>query len=202
MDVQILLRLALVAGGVLALLTGIRARRAYRFTQARSLQWFHVGFVLLALSQACALALDLTVLGAGVAIETARFDWYDALFWLHYLSLLAGLASVFASFGRHPFRWAPAFGPVLLWAGPLLQFLTVVMLFFIVLHAGLNHIARKARGSLRVSLGFFFVLLGHIGNLTDYAPLEPRLWWAELVTLLGFAVLYFSVASPRMVPDG
>jgi hypothetical protein len=201
-DGQIVLLVSLAAGGLLALLTGIRARRAYRLAQVPSLQYFHVGFVLLALSQACALGLELLVGSSPVSLERARFDVFDILFWLHYASLLGGLAMVFRSFGRHAFRWAPAIAPLLLWAGPLLQILTVLFLFFVVLHGGLNHIARKAGGSLRVSLGFFFILLGHIGNLTDYAPLEPRLWWAELVTLLGFAILYLSTASPRKVADG
>lgn len=198
---QTLLLLALAAGGVLATLTGLKARAAYRFAQVPSLRYFFTGFFLLAASQACALILELLVGAAPVALERGRFDHFDVLFWGHYAALLVGLLCVFRSFGRHPFRWAPAIAPVLLPLGPLLQLLSVILLFFVVLHSGLNHIARKGGGSLRVSLGFFFIMLGHIGNLTDYAPLEPRLWWAELLTLLGFAILFFSIASPRTVAD-
>jgi hypothetical protein len=188
-------------GGMLLLSAGRRVSKAHRLTGAPSLRAMARGLYALAASEFFAALLVAANLRATLAIERTGFDRFDVLFWGYYGCLLVGLGLVFLSFGRHPFRWAPAVAGVLLVAGPALQFLVVVLLFFVVLHSGLNHIARKGAGSILVSVGFFFLLLGHIGNLTDYAPLEPRLWWAEIPILVGTILLWFAITKPRTVEN-
>src|SRR5687767_2669411 len=119
---------------------GASVLRSFRLVPIPSLRRLMAGFFLLALSQGAAFGLDLMVYLAGDALPRDQLDALDVLFWLHYGALLLGLAFVFASFGRHPFRWAPALAPILLVAGPILQLVTILVLFFVVLHAGLNHI--------------------------------------------------------------
>lgn len=189
------------ASGALALATASLVGRSYRIVGAPSLRRFALGFVLLAVAQAAALLQQVLLEWSGDALVRERLDLFDVAFWLHYGSLLAGLGLVFLSFGRHPFRWAPALAGVLLVVGPVVQLLVVVVTFFVVLHAGLNHIARKGTGSGLVAVGFFLVFTAHTLNLVGYGPLEPRWWAGELVNLAGFLVLYRSVRRPRSVPD-
>jgi hypothetical protein len=176
--------------------------RSYQLVGLPSLRRLAIGFFLLGFSQAAALALEGLVLSAGTEIPREGFDLFDAAFWLHYATLLIGLILVFASFGRHPFRWMPALAPILLRAGPILELLAIVVLFFVVLHAGLNHIARKGTGSIRVAVGFFFLFTAHTMNLVGYSALTPHWWLSECVSLVGFAVLFVSVQRPRVRSDG
>lgn len=176
--------------------------RSYRMVGSLSLRRLALGFFLLGLSQASAFALEALVLAAGTEIPREGFDMFDIAFWSHYATLLIGLALVFASFGRHPFRWTPALAPLLLRTGPILELLSVLVLFFVVLHAGLHHIARKGTGSIRVAIGFFFLFTAHTLNLMGYSALTPRWWLAECVNLVGFIVLYYAVKRPRVRSDG
>lgn len=189
------------AGGFLALAAGVRVWNAFHLVKTPSLARLGLGFFLLSAAQGFALLLEGFLLRTPDAIERSGFDSLDLAFWLYYASLLLGLGFVFSSFGRSPFRWTPASAPLLLQAGPILQFATVVLLFFVVLHAGLHHIARQGRGSVQVAVGFFFLLLAHILNLYGYAPLEPRWIAGEVSNLLGLLILYFAVAKPRTAPN-
>src|SRR5688572_6758517 len=119
-----------IAAAILAGATALKVRAYYRLVGAPSLRRFGVGFVLLGVAQVAAAALELLMLQAGETLARDRFDFLDVAFWIHYGALLAGLVLVFASFGRHPFRWAPAFAPLLLVVGPILQLLTILVLFF------------------------------------------------------------------------
>lgn len=184
------------AGALLAVFAAVAPWRAYRLLGHASLARFSGGLLLIAASQVLAIALHYAAL-TPLVIERDAFDHLDVLFWAYYLCFLAGLAGVFWSFGRHPFRWTPALFPVLIYAGPILQFLVVLSLFFVVLHAGLNTIARSGIGSGRVLTGFFLVFLSQILNLFLYSPLTPRWWGAELVQLSGLLVLAWSVSRPR-----
>ena len=176
--------------------------RSYKLVGSLSLRRLAIGFFLLGVSQAAALALEGLVQAAGAEIPRDGFDVFDVAFWVHYITLLCGLAFVFASFGRHPFRWTPALAPLLLRIGPVLELLAVLFLFFVVLHAGLNHIARKGAGSVRVAVGFFFLFTAHTLNLVEYSALTPRWWLAECVNVVGFVVLYYAVKRPRVRSDG
>lgn len=175
---------------------------SYKLVGSLSLRRLAIGFFLLGFSQAAALALEGLVQAAGAQIPREGFDVFDIAFWVHYVTLLVGLAFVFASFGRQPFRWTPALAPLLLRAGPVLELLSVLFLFFVVLHAGLNHIARKGAGSVRVAVGFFFLFTAHTLNLLGYSALTPRWWLAECVNVVGFIVLYYAVKRPRVRSDG
>lgn len=181
---------AIAVGGVLAFLTSARAHHLWRATRARPIAWFWAGFLLLAVAQIAAFGLEIQ----GVP-KSDGWELIDSLFWFHYASLLAGLACVFASFGRHPFRWSPALA-ILLVSGVLLQFLAGLILFFIVLHAGLNHIRHARAGSFRTTLGFFCLLLGHLLNLFDYYPTTPRNVVGEAFGVVGFFLLLLSVPRP------
>lgn len=189
------------AGAALALFAAAAPWRAFRLLGQTSLARFSVGLVLLAASQVLALVLHYAA-STPLSLERDTLDRLDLLFWAYYLVLLGGLASVFWSFGRHPFNWTPALAPVLILAGPILQFLVVLFLFFVVLHAGLNAIARSGIGSGRVLTGFFLIFLAQILNLYGYSPLEPRWWGAELVQLAGLLVLAWSVARPKTMTHG
>jgi hypothetical protein len=190
------------ASGAVAAASALEVTRSYRLLAVPSLRRLAVGLWLLCASQLAAIGLLLLVLSAGTAIPRETFDAWDAAFWAYYGTLLVGLGFVFSSFGRHPFRWAPAVAGVLLVAGPALQLLTVLVLFFVVFHAGLNHIARKGPGSLLVAVGFFFLFTAHTLNLVGYTPLEPRWWPAALANLVGLLVLYRAVHRPRARTDG
>lgn len=187
-------------GALVVLASAGRVARAYAVTQSDSLRRLAAGFVLLGGSQLLAAALQALVVAAPDALDRKTFGLDDLLFWAYYATLLLGLLSVFASFGRRPFRWAPAL-TLLLWAGPVLELATVVVLFFVVLHAGLNHIARKGPGSLLVAVGFFLLLSAHFLNLTVYAPLEPRWIGGEAVHLLGLLLLWWAVHRARSKVD-
>lgn len=184
-----------LAAGIFALLTSLRVRRDYQVAQAPSLARFAIGFFLLAASQLAAAVLEWHVSRNPDVVATG-FDAYDLLFIAYYGCLLGGLALVFSSFGRRAFRWTPAAIP-LLWVGPVLQFVAILFLFFVVLHAGLNHIARARPGSLQTAAGFFLLLLGHFLFLFTYLPLSPRSVGGEIATLAGYTVLYLAVVRPR-----
>lgn len=192
---------AQVLGAIAVLVAGRRVWAAFRLVGERSLQRLGSGLFLLAASQVAALLLTVFALLAGDSLNRGRVDLFDLLFYLYYGTLLAGLSGVFWSFGRHPFRWTPAYAPALLVAGPLLQLLAIVVLFFVVLHAGLNHMARKGTGSSLVALGFFFVFAAHILYLYSYAPLEPRWWPGELLNLVGYVILVRAVPRLRSVTN-
>lgn len=189
------------AGAALALFAALAPWRAYRLIGHASLARFSAGLVLVAASQVLALLLHYAA-SQPTLLNNEVFDHLDALFWAYYVVFLLGLASVFWSFGRHPFRWTPVLTPLLAVSGPILQFLVVLFLFFVVLHAGLNTIARSGIGSGRVLSGFFLVFLAQILNLFRYGPLEPRWWGAELVQVAGLAVLAWSVARPKTMTHG
>jgi hypothetical protein len=188
--------------GLIGLAAGSSLLRSYRMVGAPGLRRLGFGLLLLGLSQVAALSLELLVFAQGATIPREGFDLFDAAFWLHYAFLLTGLGYVFRSFGRHPFRWMPVMAPLLLRAGPILELLAIIVLFFIVLHAGLNHIARKGTGSIRVAIGFFLLFTAHTLNLIGYTALTPRWWLAEIVNLGGFAILFFAVKRPRVRSDG
>lgn len=182
------------AGGILALLTALAALRAYRVSRAEPLRLFASGFVGLSVAQfAAALLEDRTRSGE---VPLGSFDHFDVLFWLYYVAMTAGLLLVFLSFGRHPFRWTPALSGVLLRAGPVAQFAVLIALFFVVLHAGLNHIARARAGSLQTAAGFFLLLVGQFVSLYGYAPLSPRTLYGEIASLAGYLLLFLAVARP------
>lgn len=183
-------------GGFLALLTARRAASDHRLTRAWPLRVFSAGFFLLAVAQGAALVLELLTARAS-QIPSGGPDRYDGLFVLYYGGLLAGFAFIFSSFGRRPFQWAAATAPFLLVGGLLAQFATLLLLFFIVLHAGLNHIARARPGSLQTASGFFLLLLGHFLFLFDYHPLTPRNLWGELASVAGYLLLFLAVDRPR-----
>lgn len=185
------------AGLLLALLVAWKTLHAHRVAQARALGLFGVGFLALAGSQAAAALLEYTVATVPVEIPRDALDKFDLLFWAYYGFLLTGLVLVFLSFGRHPFQWAPALAGLLLWAGVVLELAVLVAFFFVVLHAGLNHIARKGPGSLVASLGFFLLMVGHFLFLYEYAPLQPRGLTGELVHTAGFLLLFLAVNHPR-----
>lgn len=189
------------AGAVAVLVAGGRVWSAFRLVGEASLRRLALGLFLLAASQVAVLVLSLSVVAAGDSLDRGRFDHFDLLFYLYYATLLSGLGGVFWSFGRHPFRWAPAYAPILLIAGPVLQLLTILALFFVVLHAGLNHIARKGTGSSLVAIGFFFVFAAHILHLYAYTPLGPRWWPGELLGLVGYAILIRAVPRLRSVTN-
>lgn len=191
--------LAEAAGSALLGLAGRRVWLAYRLVGAASLARLANGLFLMAASQAAALLLTVSVLVAGPVLREG-LDHFDVLFWLHYGTLIAGLVGVFWSFGRHPFRWAPAVAGVLAIAGPVLEIVVIIGLFFVVLHAGLNHLANKGMGSGRVALGFFFLFTAHTLHLANYSPILPRVWFGELVGLVGLVVLFYALARPRTVP--
>lgn len=200
LDGTVLLVAAELAGGLVALLTGLQARKAHRVSPSPSLSRFAAGFFLLALAQLAAAATEaFAASGAPETTALDALDLLDGLFWTYHASLLAGLALVFASFGRHPFRWTPVLAPLVLVAGPVLQFLVIVALFFVVLHAGLNHIARARPGSLQTAVGFFLLLLGQFLFLYDYVPLTPRSLPGEAASLLGYLLLWQAIARPRGV---
>jgi len=189
--------LAAHAADLLLILGIVRAAwRALQVAENPLLRRFAVGFALVGVSHVFVAALDYGTT-ASVEIPEGSFDMLDALFWGYYLAAAIGFALVFASFGRHPFRWAPVLTPVLLIGGPLLEGLLLVELFFIVLHAGLNHIVRARGGSLRTALGFFALLLGHFLFFLDYQPLTPRAPIGELPTTLGYALLWLAIARPQ-----
>lgn len=185
-----------VLGGLLALAAFAKTWSAYRLTGLRSLWRYGAGVLLVGLSQFLAVVLEISV-ALPETVDRQRLDHLDVIFWAYHLTLLLGLLGVFWSFGRHPFRWAPVLAPVLLLVGPLLEFVTLLALFFVVLHAGLNHIARKGTGSLQVAIGFFFLLAAHFLNLYTYEPLAPRTLWGETVHLAGFLLLYLAQTRPR-----
>jgi hypothetical protein len=192
--------LVLAAHGVdVVLIAGIvaSALRAYRLSHDARLRLFAVGFALLGASHIAVAGLDAFAYAAAGRFGEGSFDHFDSLFWAYYAAALLGLAAIFASFGRHPFRWTPVLTPVLLLAGPLLESLVLLELFFVVLHAGLNHIARARAGSLRTALGFFALLVGHFLFFLDYAPLTPRAPLGEVPTTVGYVLLWFAVARPR-----
>lgn len=176
--------------------------QSFRLVGSASLRRLAIGFFLLGVSQAGALALEGLVQSAGAEIPREGFDIFDLVFWIHYATLLIGLVFVFASFGRHPFRWMPALAPILLRAGPILELLAILVLFFVVLHAGLNHLGRKGAGSIRVAVGFFLLFTAHTLNLVGYSALTPRWWLAECINLLGFVILFVAVQRPRVRSDG
>ena len=198
--VTLLLAEALAA--LIAFASAYDVLRSYRMVGSLSLRRLATGFFLLGFSQVSAVALEGLVLAAGAEIPREGLDVFDVAFWAHYTTLLMGLVFVFASFGRHPFRWMPAMAPLLLRSGPVLELLSVLVLFFVVLHAGLHHIARKGAGSIRVAIGFFFLFTAHTLNLMGYSALTPRWWLAECVNLVGFIVLYYAVKRPRVRSDG
>ena len=189
-------------GAFFAFGAGYSVLGSYRLVGSASLRRLATGFFLLGFSQTAALAMEGIIQLAGAALPRETFDIFDVLFWLHYGTLLVGLTFVFASFGRHPFRWMPAMAPLLLLAGPILELLAILVLFFVVLHAGLNHIARKGAGSVRVAVGFFLLFTAHTVNLVDYSALLPRWWLAECINLLGFVILFIAVQRPRVRSDG
>ena len=181
------------------LLIGLVARSAWtahRMTSDAPLRRFAMGFLLLGLSHVVAVALEYTVWSTPDLPE-GSLDAFDVLFWAYYLATLGGFAFVFASFGRHPFRWTPVLTPVLLVSGLLLESLVLLEMFFVVLHAGLNHIARARRGSLQTAFGFFLLLLGHFAFFLDYQPLTPRAPIGEIPSTLGYLLLWHSIARPR-----
>lgn len=187
---------AQAANLVLAVLIGAKAHAAWRLVPERSLGFFTVGFYLLAAGQAVATGLEYAV-ATSTTIERESLDHLDLLFWGYYALLFAGFVLVFLSFGRHPFRWAPALAGVLLYTGMALQFLLTVVLFFVVLHAGLHHIARKRPGSLLAAGGFFCVLTAHFLFIYTYSPLSPQTLWGELVHLAGLTLIYAGLTRPR-----
>ena len=192
--------LAEAAGAALLALAGRRIWAAYRLVQEASLGRLAYGLFLLAGSHVAALLLVVSVLLAGDSLPE-RIDHFDVLFWAYYGTMIGGLVGVFWSFGRHPFRWAPALTGVLAVIGPVLEIVTIVALFFVVLHAGLNHLAQKGLGSGRVAVGFFFVFTAHTLGLANYSPILPRTWVGELVNLVGVLILFYAVARPRTVPN-
>lgn len=183
-------------GALLAALIAVRFRRDHQLTRARPLGRLAAGFAFVAVAQAAAFALELATLPWRPPPVPDRLDVLDILFWTYYGASLAGYVSVFSSFGRHPFRWTPVLAPVVLFAGPLLQFVLVIVLFFVVLHAGLNHIARARPGSLQTATGFFLLLLSHFLVLFQYAPLNPITPAGALVGAAGFALLYRAAVRP------
>lgn len=193
--------MAAEAGGALfAALIARRVRRDYLLTRAAPLGRLAAGFALVALAQVAALALELATAPTRPPPATGRLDVLDLLFWTYYAASLAGYVAIFLSFGRHPFRWAPVLAPVVLVAGPLLQFALVILLFFVVLHAGLNHIARARPGSLQTAFGFFLLLLAQFLVLFEYAPLNPLTPAGALVGAAGLALLYKAVVRPPEAP--
>ncbi|MBI2079022.1 MAG: hypothetical protein HYT80_11775, partial [Euryarchaeota archaeon] len=51
-----------------------------------------------------------------------------------------------------------------------------------------------------VALGFFFLFTAHTLHLANYSPILPRVWFGELVGLVGVVVLYYALARPRTEP--
>lgn len=183
-------------GALLLLISGSRTWHAFQLTRDNRIRRFASGFFLMTLSQLLAAAMQALVLTAPRSLSD-DLELLDVVFWAYYATLILGLLLVFLSFGRHPFRWAPVLATPILAAGPALQFLAIVVLFFVVLHAGLTHIARKGPGSLQVGIGFFFLLAAHILNVRGYAPLDPRSVWGELVHTIGLLILALALARPR-----
>jgi hypothetical protein len=180
----------------LVLLIARAAFQAHRVARVASLRFFAAGFLLLAVSHVAGFALEFAT-GDASAIRVGAFDRFDVLFWTYHLATVAGYVAIFASFGRHPFKWTPVLAPVLLIAAPVLELVALVLLFFIVLHAGLNHIARARAGSLQTAFGFFLLLLGRFLFLLEYSPLNPRNLWGEAPTMLGYLLLYLAITRPR-----
>ncbi len=186
--------LAEAGGLVLALLTANAVFRAYFVSRARPLALFGSGFLLLALAQASAALLEWYA--SRVDYDDERFDRVDALFWLYFGSFILGLVLIFLSFGRKPFKWTPALVPLLLRAAPGLNLLTLVAMFFVVLHAGLNHIARARAGSLQTAFGFFLLMVGQFLALYQQDPLAVRTLYGEVAAVVGYFLLYLAVARP------
>lgn len=189
------------AGSILlTLLIARAALRANAIAGATPLRRFALGFGLLAASHAAALVLEYRSYRAGGLFMTGTFDAFDALFWAYYLLGIGGLAAVFASFGRHPFKWTPALVGTLLFAGPALEVATLLAFFFVVLHSGLNHIARPRAGTLQTAVGFFLLLVGRFLFFLDYDPLTPRNLLGEAPTLVGYLLLFLAIARPPRTP--
>lgn len=175
-------------GAALAALLGAFAIRAHRHVQAPSLIRFGAGFVAIALSQVLAAILEARTSSVPF-VPTRGVDAYDALFWGYYGSLLAGLLLILSSFERKKLRIVLAAAPVLLVAGPIAQLGAMVLLFLVVVHAGLNHIEKARAGSILTTIGFFLLLVAHGAFLLDYAPLTPRNVVGEAALLAGLTIL-------------
>lgn len=193
---EVLLLGAQAGSLLLVLLVARAARRAHAVAPAPALRRFGLGFLLLGLSHVGAFALEALRVRT-TSLPTTGVDAFDVAFWTYYLAGLLGYGFVFASFGRHPFQWAGALVGVLQFAGVTLETLTILVLFFLVLHAGLNHIRRARPGSLHTALGFFFLLLGHFLFYLNYFPLSPRNALGEVPTLAGYLLLYLAITRPR-----
>jgi hypothetical protein len=177
-----------LAGAILASLVAWKGMRAFRQVRAPALARFAAGFAFLALSQVAAAALEAAAVGAR-ALPSRGPGAFDALFWVHYGALLAGLGALLWSFDRPKLRIVLVAAPTLLVAGPILQAIAVVLLLLVLVHAGLNHIERARAGSLLTTGGFLLLLAGEAAFLFGYAPLTPHHLPGEALVVAGMALL-------------
>lgn len=183
-------------GAVLATLIAFHACAAKRVTGSRALGRFAVAFALFALAQAIVIAEGIHLASARV-IRASAPDLFDVWFWGYYAALLIGWGALLTSFSRPKFRWVLAVAPLLLFAGPIAQLISILLSFLVVIHAGLNHIERAGPGSLRTAIGFFLLFVAQCAFLLDYLPLAPRNFAGEIANGVGLALLYAAIRWPR-----
>lgn len=199
---------------LLAAWAGVRlARLAVRFEQSR-LGALAAFFLFFALTNAL-LLVETLLLTTGPAVR-AREDLgvFVPLFWVRHAAFFIALAAAVAALGVPGGRkdreqgssQAGAAVPFFLLVHPVLLIVQGAALFYLVLRAAWNHVQRSDPGSLRVALGFAFVLAGHLLPFVvepeGPAPLGITGGWASLLVFVGTGVLFWATFGGRVRRGG